>query len=221
VDTARGSSFAADQDEGPQRGFGRPIPPLVSKIQVATTNAGARAQGGLTPDFLALSYWPPAIRPPSLKPYEARCVPGNAPHGSSITKKPSLSANNSIACWTAWRTGFLAQIPRWPLTSWKSFCKAIAGSWSVWTIRPTASARPTGALANCSPAPRRGWLPPAALAERIALLVEKDDYGVRHSLLEHVPQFLDSETIARLVDRWRKQAAQGPGSRRDRMPLRG
>ena len=34
---------------------GRPIPPLVSKIQVATTNAGARAQSGLTPDFLALS----------------------------------------------------------------------------------------------------------------------------------------------------------------------
>jgi hypothetical protein len=30
---------------------------------------------------------------------------------------------------------------------------------------------------------------------------------------------LDSETIARLVDRWRKQAAQGLGSRRDRMPL--
>ena len=64
-----------------------------------------------------------------------------------------------------------------------------------------------------------GVASPAALAERIALLVEKDDYGVRHSLLEHVPQFLDSETIARLVDRWRKQAAQGPGSRRDRMPL--
>ena len=59
---------------------------------------------------------------------------------------------------------------------------------------------------------------PDVLAERIALLVEKDDYGVRHSLLEHVPQFLDSETIARLVDRWKKQAAQGPGSRRDRMP---
>ena len=36
----------------------------------------------------------------------------NAPHGSSTTKKPSLSANNSIACWTAWRTGFLVQIPR-------------------------------------------------------------------------------------------------------------
>jgi hypothetical protein len=54
--TLRGRpSFAADQDEGPQRGSGRPIPPLVSKIQVATTNAGARAQGGLTPDFLALS----------------------------------------------------------------------------------------------------------------------------------------------------------------------
>ena len=64
-----------------------------------------------------------------------------------------------------------------------------------------------------------GVASPDALAERIALLVEKDDYGVRHSLLEHVPQFLDSETIARLVDRWRKQAAQGPGSRRDRMPL--
>ena len=60
---------------------------------------------------------------------------------------------------------------------------------------------------------------PDTLAERIALLVEKDDYGVRHSLLEHVPQFLDHETIARLVDRWRKQAAQGPGSRGDRMPL--
>src|SRR6202007_2347144 len=60
---------------------------------------------------------------------------------------------------------------------------------------------------------------PDTLAERIALLVEKDDYGVRHSLLEQVPQFLDHETIARLVDRWRKQAAQGPGSRGDRMPL--
>ena len=64
-----------------------------------------------------------------------------------------------------------------------------------------------------------GVASPAAMAERIALLVEKDDYGVRHSLLEHVPKFLDGETIARLVDRWRKQAAQGPGSRRDRMPL--
>ena len=56
MDAARGPSFAADQDEGPQRGSGRPIPPLVSKIQVASTNAGARAQGGSTPDFLALSY---------------------------------------------------------------------------------------------------------------------------------------------------------------------
>src|SRR5580704_2359584 len=55
MDAARGPSFAADQDEGPQRRSGRPIPPLVSKIQVATTNAGTRAQGGLTPDFLALS----------------------------------------------------------------------------------------------------------------------------------------------------------------------
>ena len=51
-----GPSFAADQDEGPQRGFGRPIPPLVSEIQAATTNAGARPQGGLTPDFLTLSW---------------------------------------------------------------------------------------------------------------------------------------------------------------------
>ena len=56
MDAARGPSFAADQDEGPQRGSGRPIPPLVSEIQAATTNAGARAQGDLTPDFLALSY---------------------------------------------------------------------------------------------------------------------------------------------------------------------
>jgi hypothetical protein len=55
VDAARGPSFAADQDEGSQRGPRRPIPPLVPKIQVTTTNEGARAQGGLTPDFLALS----------------------------------------------------------------------------------------------------------------------------------------------------------------------
>ena len=48
-------SVATNQDEGPQRGSGRPIPPLVSKIQVTSTNAGARAQGGLTPDFLVLS----------------------------------------------------------------------------------------------------------------------------------------------------------------------
>src|SRR5271165_6211317 len=33
VDAARGASFAADQDEGPQRGSGRPIPPLVSKFR--------------------------------------------------------------------------------------------------------------------------------------------------------------------------------------------
>ena len=50
-------------------------------------------------------------------------------------------------------------------------------------------------------------------------MVEKDDYGVRHGLLEHVPQFLDREAIGRLVERWRKQAAQGAGSRRDRAPL--
>src|SRR5271166_5384130 len=50
------ASFAADKDEGPQRGSGRPILPLVSKIQVTSTNSGARAQGGLTPDFLALSF---------------------------------------------------------------------------------------------------------------------------------------------------------------------
>jgi hypothetical protein len=55
VNATRGPSFAADQDEGAQRGSGGPIPPLVSKIQTATTNAGARTQGGLTPDFLALS----------------------------------------------------------------------------------------------------------------------------------------------------------------------
>jgi len=47
--------FAADQDEGAQRGSGRPIPPLVSEIQAATTNTGTKPQGGLTPDFLALS----------------------------------------------------------------------------------------------------------------------------------------------------------------------
>src|SRR5260370_10605246 len=55
MDAARGPSFAADQDEGPHRGSGRRMPPLVSEIEAATTNAGARAEGGLTPDFLALS----------------------------------------------------------------------------------------------------------------------------------------------------------------------
>src|SRR5271166_6327365 len=52
---ARPPSFAADQDESPQRGSGRRIPPLVSEILAGTTNAGARAQSGLTPDFLTLS----------------------------------------------------------------------------------------------------------------------------------------------------------------------
>src|ERR1700757_4297050 len=56
MDAARGASFASDQDEGSQRGSRRPIPPLVPKIQVTTTNEGAKAQGGLTPDFLALSH---------------------------------------------------------------------------------------------------------------------------------------------------------------------
>ena len=51
-----GPIFCCRQGRGSaERGSGRPIPPLVSKIQVATTNAGARAEGGLTPDFLALS----------------------------------------------------------------------------------------------------------------------------------------------------------------------
>ena len=49
--------FAADQDEGAQRGSGRPIPPLVTEIQAATKNTGTK-QGGLTPDFLALSMIP-------------------------------------------------------------------------------------------------------------------------------------------------------------------
>src|SRR5271156_5009289 len=66
MDAARGPSFAADQDEGPQQGSGRPIPPLVSKIQVATTNAGARAQGGLTPDFLALSLYDRMAQRPAV-----------------------------------------------------------------------------------------------------------------------------------------------------------
>jgi hypothetical protein len=53
---AKTAFFAADQDEGAQRGSGRPIPPLVSEIQAATTNAGTKPQGDLTRDFLALSY---------------------------------------------------------------------------------------------------------------------------------------------------------------------
>jgi hypothetical protein len=64
-----------------------------------------------------------------------------------------------------------------------------------------------------------GVASPADLAGRVTRLVEKDDYGVRHGLLEHVPQFLGREAIGRLVARWRKQAAPGAGSRRDRAPL--
>src|SRR5258708_20075124 len=56
VDATRSPSFAADQDEGPQRRSGRSIPPLVSEIQATTANAEARAQGRLTPDLLTLSY---------------------------------------------------------------------------------------------------------------------------------------------------------------------
>ena len=41
MDLTRCSSFAADQDEGPQRESGRRISPLVSEIQAATTTAGA------------------------------------------------------------------------------------------------------------------------------------------------------------------------------------
>ena len=44
-----------------------------------------------------------------------------------------------------------------------------------------------------------GVASPDVLAKRIALLVEKDDYGVRHSLLEHVPQFW---TVKRLPGWW-------------------
>jgi hypothetical protein len=81
VDLARCPSFAADQDEGPQRGSGQSIPSLVSEIQAATTNAGTRAQDGLTPDFLTLSTPPnePAAQPvitagDMLAPNEAEIV---------------------------------------------------------------------------------------------------------------------------------------------------
>ena len=33
------------------------MPPLVSEIEAATTNTGTKPQGGLTPDFLALSLY--------------------------------------------------------------------------------------------------------------------------------------------------------------------
>jgi hypothetical protein len=46
-----GPIFCCRPGRGPQLGSGRPIPPLVSKIQVATTNAGTRAQGCLTQTF--------------------------------------------------------------------------------------------------------------------------------------------------------------------------
>jgi hypothetical protein len=44
-----GTISSTPKPTSPQRGSGRPIPPLASKIQVATTNEGSRAQGDLTP----------------------------------------------------------------------------------------------------------------------------------------------------------------------------
>ena len=114
--------------------------------------------------------------------------------------------------------GLLGPDPALALDLFEEFLQSDRSIWSAWTIRPAASARPTGALANCSPAPRRGWFRPPPWQNGSPSLWKRANYGVRHSLLEHVPKFLDSETIARLVDRWRKQAAQGPGSRRDRSP---
>ena len=55
--TLRGAHlFATDQDEGPERRTGQGVPPVVPEIQTATTNAGTRAKGRLTPDLLTLSY---------------------------------------------------------------------------------------------------------------------------------------------------------------------
>ena len=95
--------------------------------------------------------------------------------------------------------GFLAQIPRWPLTSWKSFCKAIAGSWSAWTIRPAASARPTGALANCSPAPRRGWLRPPPWQNGSPSLWKRTTTGCATACWSTSPKFW---TVKRLPGWW-------------------
>jgi len=67
--------FTADQDEDAQRGSGRPIPPLVSEIQAATTNGGTKPQGDLTPDFLALSLSPRANY--SLADSRCRATPGH------------------------------------------------------------------------------------------------------------------------------------------------
>jgi len=122
-------------------------------------------------------YWPPAIRPPSLKPYEARCEPGNAPHGSSTTQEAFAFGEQLDRLLDSVEDGLLGPDPALALGLLEEFLQS--DRWILERVDefgPAASARPTGALVNCSPTPRRGWLPPAALAERIALLVEKDDY---------------------------------------------
>ena len=54
--TLRGAHLSLpDQDEGSQRGSRRPIPPLVPKFQITTTNEGAERKAAGPPDFLALS----------------------------------------------------------------------------------------------------------------------------------------------------------------------
>jgi hypothetical protein len=85
VDAARGPSFAADQDEGSQR----PVPPLVPKIQVTTINEGAEAQGGLTPDFLALSNIIKAFRPSHR--HTVRGMLGNPMPGNGYPTIPDLT----------------------------------------------------------------------------------------------------------------------------------
>jgi hypothetical protein len=75
---------------------------LVSEIQAATINAGARAEGGLTPDFLALSRSVghgniSTISPSRLVTYlpKLRYFPG------SLQRKPSAPFRNILARFTA------------------------------------------------------------------------------------------------------------------------
>src|SRR5260370_17991547 len=108
MDAARGASFAADQDEGSQPGSRRPIPQLVSKIQVATTNAGTTAQGGLTPDFLALSlYWC------RLGGFLERRLAGHNPASKTLAKHADRTEFHcSRKLVTATRAGALGLFPR-------------------------------------------------------------------------------------------------------------
>ena len=134
-------------------------------------------------------YWPPAIRPPSLKPYEARCEPGNAPHGSSTTKKPSLSANKLYRLLDSVEEELLALDTALALGLLEEFLQS--DRWILERVDDSAGCIGTAYRRACQLFARAaaGVASPAALAERIALLVERTTTGCATACWSTSPNF--------------------------------